>query len=132
MYVEARTYIIIEIALEKPLVPKTSPEELARRWVLYKSFKYHVVTEFDLILLVTLSCWIVALSKQKMLLVVIKKNSYSFKRTSSCSDSCNLVYYIWSLPRWVYWPTVEHNEMCLFFLQGEGVDPTQTSTSTGS
>ncbi|XP_044211098.1 cilia- and flagella-associated protein 70 isoform X1 [Thunnus albacares] len=31
MYVEARTYIIIEIALEKPLVPKTSPEELARR-----------------------------------------------------------------------------------------------------
>ncbi|CAK6974928.1 cilia- and flagella-associated protein 70 [Scomber scombrus] len=32
MYVEARTYIIIEIALEKPLVPKTSPEELAR-WV---------------------------------------------------------------------------------------------------
>ncbi|XP_049452131.1 cilia- and flagella-associated protein 70 isoform X2 [Epinephelus fuscoguttatus] len=30
-YVEARTYIIIEIALEKPLVPKTSPEELARR-----------------------------------------------------------------------------------------------------
>ncbi|KAM7424545.1 hypothetical protein PAMA_000746 [Pampus argenteus] len=31
MYVESRTYIIIEIALEKPLVPKTSPEELARR-----------------------------------------------------------------------------------------------------
>ncbi|CAI5644785.1 unnamed protein product [Oreochromis niloticus] len=31
MYVEARTYIIIEIALEKPLVPKTSPEELAQR-----------------------------------------------------------------------------------------------------
>ncbi|KAM9408257.1 cilia- and flagella-associated protein 70 [Pholidichthys leucotaenia] len=31
MYTEARTYIIIEIALEKPLVPKTSPEELARR-----------------------------------------------------------------------------------------------------
>ncbi|XP_070762191.1 cilia- and flagella-associated protein 70 [Enoplosus armatus] len=31
MYVEARTYIIIEIALEKPLVPKTSAEELARR-----------------------------------------------------------------------------------------------------
>ncbi|KAE8297572.1 Cilia- and flagella-associated protein 70 [Larimichthys crocea] len=31
MYLEARTYIIIEIALEKPLVPKTSPEELARR-----------------------------------------------------------------------------------------------------
>ncbi|XP_030270665.1 cilia- and flagella-associated protein 70 isoform X3 [Sparus aurata] len=30
-YVEARTYIIIEIALEKPLVPKTSTEELARR-----------------------------------------------------------------------------------------------------
>uniref|UniRef100_A0A8C4I3U0 Tetratricopeptide repeat protein 18 n=1 Tax=Dicentrarchus labrax TaxID=13489 RepID=A0A8C4I3U0_DICLA len=31
MYLEARTYIIIEIALEKPLVPKTTPEELARR-----------------------------------------------------------------------------------------------------
>ncbi|XP_071345387.1 cilia- and flagella-associated protein 70 isoform X2 [Trachinotus anak] len=31
MYVEARTYIIIEIALEKPLVPKTCPEEMARR-----------------------------------------------------------------------------------------------------
>ncbi|XP_047435842.1 cilia- and flagella-associated protein 70 [Mugil cephalus] len=31
IYLEARTYIIIEIALEKPLVPKTSPEELARR-----------------------------------------------------------------------------------------------------
>ncbi|XP_029314601.1 cilia- and flagella-associated protein 70 isoform X2 [Cottoperca gobio] len=31
MYVEARTYIIIEIALEKPLVPITSPEELSRR-----------------------------------------------------------------------------------------------------
>ncbi|XP_032375882.1 cilia- and flagella-associated protein 70 [Etheostoma spectabile] len=31
MYVEAKTYIIIEIALEKPLVPKTSPEELSRR-----------------------------------------------------------------------------------------------------
>ncbi|KAI3377407.1 hypothetical protein L3Q82_008597 [Scortum barcoo] len=31
MYLEARTYIIIEIALEKPLVPKTSPDELARR-----------------------------------------------------------------------------------------------------
>ncbi|KAM9764632.1 cilia- and flagella-associated protein 70 [Menidia menidia] len=31
MYPEARTYIIIEIALEKPLIPKTSPEELARR-----------------------------------------------------------------------------------------------------
>nr|XP_020464492.1 cilia- and flagella-associated protein 70 isoform X3 [Monopterus albus] len=31
MYLEARTYIIIEIALEKPLVPKTSPEELAQR-----------------------------------------------------------------------------------------------------
>ncbi|XP_068597905.1 cilia- and flagella-associated protein 70-like [Brachionichthys hirsutus] len=30
-YVEARTYIIIEIALEKPLVPKIPPEELARR-----------------------------------------------------------------------------------------------------
>ncbi|XP_074522838.1 cilia- and flagella-associated protein 70-like [Halichoeres trimaculatus] len=31
MYLEARTYIIIEVALEKPLVPKTSPAELARR-----------------------------------------------------------------------------------------------------
>ncbi|XP_068581049.1 cilia- and flagella-associated protein 70 isoform X2 [Cebidichthys violaceus] len=31
MYGEARTYIIIEMALEKPLVPKTSPEELSRR-----------------------------------------------------------------------------------------------------
>uniref|UniRef100_A0A665WFE5 Cilia and flagella associated protein 70 n=1 Tax=Echeneis naucrates TaxID=173247 RepID=A0A665WFE5_ECHNA len=31
MYVEARTYIIIEIVLAKPLVPKTSSEELARR-----------------------------------------------------------------------------------------------------
>ncbi|KAM4592406.1 cilia- and flagella-associated protein 70-like [Odontesthes bonariensis] len=31
MYVEARSYVIIEIALEKPLVPETSPEELARR-----------------------------------------------------------------------------------------------------
>ncbi|KAF7655407.1 hypothetical protein LDENG_00056190 [Lucifuga dentata] len=31
MYVEARTYLIIEIALEKPLVPKRSPEELATR-----------------------------------------------------------------------------------------------------
>ncbi|XP_042342588.1 cilia- and flagella-associated protein 70 [Plectropomus leopardus] len=31
MYLEARTYIIIEISVEKPLVPKTSPEELARR-----------------------------------------------------------------------------------------------------
>ncbi|GLD62332.1 cilia- and flagella-associated protein 70 isoform X1, partial [Lates japonicus] len=31
MYLEARTYIIIEIALEKPLVLKTPPEELARR-----------------------------------------------------------------------------------------------------
>ncbi|CAJ1049257.1 cilia- and flagella-associated protein 70 [Xyrichtys novacula] len=31
MYLGARTYIIIEVALEKPLVPKTSPEELARR-----------------------------------------------------------------------------------------------------
>ncbi|XP_029981213.1 cilia- and flagella-associated protein 70 [Sphaeramia orbicularis] len=30
-YVEARTYIIIEVALEKPLVSKTSPEEMARR-----------------------------------------------------------------------------------------------------
>lgn len=30
-YVEARTYIIVEIALFKPLVPKTTPEELARR-----------------------------------------------------------------------------------------------------
>ncbi|KAM6943491.1 cilia- and flagella-associated protein 70 [Xenentodon cancila] len=31
MYREARTYIIIEINLDKPLVPKTSPEELDRR-----------------------------------------------------------------------------------------------------
>uniref|UniRef100_A0A3Q3EN51 Cilia and flagella associated protein 70 n=1 Tax=Kryptolebias marmoratus TaxID=37003 RepID=A0A3Q3EN51_KRYMA len=31
MYVEARTYILIEIALDKPLVPKISPEELAER-----------------------------------------------------------------------------------------------------
>uniref|UniRef100_A0A1A8PUR4 Tetratricopeptide repeat domain 18 n=1 Tax=Nothobranchius rachovii TaxID=451742 RepID=A0A1A8PUR4_9TELE len=31
MYTEARTYIIVEIVLEKPLVPKPSPEELARR-----------------------------------------------------------------------------------------------------
>ncbi|KAK2853723.1 hypothetical protein Q5P01_006384 [Channa striata] len=31
MFLEARTYIIIEMALEKPLVPKTSPAELARR-----------------------------------------------------------------------------------------------------
>ncbi|XP_035254634.1 cilia- and flagella-associated protein 70 [Anguilla anguilla] len=31
MYVDARTYIVIEISLEKPLVPKRSPEELARR-----------------------------------------------------------------------------------------------------
>ncbi|XP_034417153.1 cilia- and flagella-associated protein 70 [Cyclopterus lumpus] len=31
MYTEARTYVIIEIALEKPLVVKTSPEELSRR-----------------------------------------------------------------------------------------------------
>ncbi|KAM4620358.1 cilia- and flagella-associated protein 70 [Polymixia lowei] len=31
MYVDARTYIIIEISLEKPLVPKRPPEELAKR-----------------------------------------------------------------------------------------------------
>nr|XP_023666401.1 cilia- and flagella-associated protein 70 isoform X2 [Paramormyrops kingsleyae] len=31
MYTEARTYIVIEIALEKPLVPKRPPEELAKR-----------------------------------------------------------------------------------------------------
>ncbi|KAJ8346043.1 hypothetical protein SKAU_G00302360 [Synaphobranchus kaupii] len=31
MYAEARTYIVLEISLEKPLVPKRSPEELARR-----------------------------------------------------------------------------------------------------
>ncbi|KAM3868524.1 cilia- and flagella-associated protein 70 [Diretmus argenteus] len=31
MYVDARTYIIIEIALEKPLVPKRPPEELPKR-----------------------------------------------------------------------------------------------------
>ncbi|XP_068171036.1 cilia- and flagella-associated protein 70 [Antennarius striatus] len=31
IYVEAKTYIIIEIALKNPLVPKTSPAELAQR-----------------------------------------------------------------------------------------------------
>ncbi|XP_026771916.3 cilia- and flagella-associated protein 70 isoform X1 [Pangasianodon hypophthalmus] len=31
MYADSRSYIIIEIALEKPLVPKRQPEELARR-----------------------------------------------------------------------------------------------------
>ncbi|XP_060758371.1 cilia- and flagella-associated protein 70 [Neoarius graeffei] len=31
MYAESRSYIIIEIALEKPLIPKRQPEELARR-----------------------------------------------------------------------------------------------------
>uniref|UniRef100_A0A673WKE9 Cilia and flagella associated protein 70 n=1 Tax=Salmo trutta TaxID=8032 RepID=A0A673WKE9_SALTR len=31
MYADSRTYIIIEIALEKSLVPKRSPEELAKR-----------------------------------------------------------------------------------------------------
>ncbi|XP_046893282.1 cilia- and flagella-associated protein 70 [Hypomesus transpacificus] len=31
MYADSRTYIIIEIALEKPLVPKRPPEELAQR-----------------------------------------------------------------------------------------------------
>jgi len=31
LYAEARTYVIIEMTLEKPLVAKTSPEELARR-----------------------------------------------------------------------------------------------------
>ncbi|XP_060748472.1 cilia- and flagella-associated protein 70 [Tachysurus vachellii] len=31
MYADARSYIVIEIALEKPLVPKRQPEELARR-----------------------------------------------------------------------------------------------------
>ncbi|KAL4658147.1 cilia- and flagella-associated protein 70 [Arapaima gigas] len=31
MYTEARTYIVIEISLEKPLVPKRPPEELAKR-----------------------------------------------------------------------------------------------------
>lgn len=31
MYADSRTYIIIEIALDKPLVPKRQPEELARR-----------------------------------------------------------------------------------------------------
>ncbi|XP_026175854.1 cilia- and flagella-associated protein 70 [Mastacembelus armatus] len=31
LYLEARTYITIEIALDKPLIPKPSPEELARR-----------------------------------------------------------------------------------------------------
>uniref|UniRef100_A0A8C9VVL7 Cilia and flagella associated protein 70 n=1 Tax=Scleropages formosus TaxID=113540 RepID=A0A8C9VVL7_SCLFO len=31
MYTEARTYIVIEISLEKPLLPKRPPEELAKR-----------------------------------------------------------------------------------------------------
>ncbi|XP_071760228.2 cilia- and flagella-associated protein 70 [Centroberyx gerrardi] len=31
MYADARTYIMIEIALEKPLVPKRAPEQLAKR-----------------------------------------------------------------------------------------------------
>ncbi|KAM4744333.1 LOW QUALITY PROTEIN: cilia- and flagella-associated protein 70-like [Anableps anableps] len=31
MYLQARTYVIIEISLNRPLVPKTSNEELARR-----------------------------------------------------------------------------------------------------
>ncbi|XP_023187676.1 cilia- and flagella-associated protein 70 isoform X2 [Xiphophorus maculatus] len=31
MYLEARTYVIIEMSLNRPLVPKPSPEELARR-----------------------------------------------------------------------------------------------------
>ncbi|XP_066546240.1 cilia- and flagella-associated protein 70 isoform X3 [Amia ocellicauda] len=31
MYAEARTYIVIEIALDRPLVPKRLPEELAKR-----------------------------------------------------------------------------------------------------
>uniref|UniRef100_W5M3G9 Cilia and flagella associated protein 70 n=1 Tax=Lepisosteus oculatus TaxID=7918 RepID=W5M3G9_LEPOC len=31
MYAEARTYVVIEIALDKPLVPKRPPEELAKR-----------------------------------------------------------------------------------------------------
>ncbi|XP_008323970.1 cilia- and flagella-associated protein 70 [Cynoglossus semilaevis] len=31
MYLEARTYLIVEISLEQPLIPKTSPEELSRR-----------------------------------------------------------------------------------------------------
>ncbi|XP_008403872.1 cilia- and flagella-associated protein 70 isoform X2 [Poecilia reticulata] len=31
MYLEAKTYVIIEMSLSRPLVPKTSPEELARR-----------------------------------------------------------------------------------------------------
>lgn len=33
MYTEARTYVIIEITLNKPLVPTRSPEELAKRYV---------------------------------------------------------------------------------------------------
>lgn len=32
MYEDAKTYIVIEIALDKPLVPKRPPEELAKRW----------------------------------------------------------------------------------------------------
>ena len=31
MYVEARTYIVVEITLEKPLVPKRPPAELAKK-----------------------------------------------------------------------------------------------------
>ncbi|KAJ0056819.1 hypothetical protein NL108_018210, partial [Boleophthalmus pectinirostris] len=31
LYLEARTYVMIEISLEKPLIPKTPPEELSRR-----------------------------------------------------------------------------------------------------
>ena len=42
MYADSRTYIIIEIALEKPLVPKSPPEELAQRYstVTVRRYKY--------------------------------------------------------------------------------------------
>ena len=35
-YVEAKSYIMIEIVLRKPLVPKRPPEELARRYCIIK------------------------------------------------------------------------------------------------
>ena len=32
-YVDAKSYIMIEISLTRPLIPKRPPEELARRYV---------------------------------------------------------------------------------------------------
>ena len=32
-YDEARTYVILEFTLQRPMVPKRAPEELAKRWV---------------------------------------------------------------------------------------------------